>query len=338
LQLSGWGRRGRPGWAAFTVKLTDGCVWGWPVLGRHRPGGEPGERLSVRELLAWPYLAAIGLLMWLYRSWPRRVPDLARLTRTGEFGQLQSASAAWLERNFELVERGAPWLERAGCWVCDRCHTSWETGLPWLQLPRPGPWVGCGREVTVVYGFDGSLPGRLAGLAVALAAAGWGEDGYGGAWVPLRDLARPQRSEQLPEPPVWPCRWSPVPGLALPPGLELESIHSYRADRGWLDMGLGWVSRGGQAELVTSRAAGEPGDRGLPASRDRTRALGWPDDLRTAGALYQPVEIGGTGVDQLAARALARHQHAAAIRIKIHYYPNVTTGQQRLRRRLLPVR
>lgn len=258
------GRRGRPGWVAFTVKLTDGCVWGWPVLGRHRPGGAPGERLSVRELLAWPYLAAIGLLMWLYRSWPRRVPNLARLTRTGEFGQLQSASAAWLERNFELVQRGAPWLERAGCWVCDRCHTSWDTGLPWLQFPRPAPWVGCGREVTVVYGFDGTLPGRLAGLAVALATAGWGEDGYGGAWVPLRDLARPQRSKYLPEPPVWPCRWSPVGGLALPPGLELESIHSYRADRGWLDMGLGWASRGEQAELVTSRAGEIPATGGCP--------------------------------------------------------------------------
>jgi hypothetical protein len=82
----------------------------------------------------------------------------------------------------------------------------------------------------------------------------------------------------------------------------------------------------------------EPGDCGLPASRDQARALGWPGNLRAASALYQPVEIGGTSIGQLTAQALARHEHAAAIRIKICYYPNVTTGQQRLRRRLLPVR
>jgi len=292
----------------------------------------------VREALARPALAAVILLIWLYRSWPRWVPDLARLTRSREFGHLQSASAAWLERNFELIERAAPWLDRAGRWVCDRCHTSWESGLPWVQLPRPAPRAGCSREVTAVYGFDGSLPAGLAGLAAALAAAGWGEGGSGGAWVPLRDLARRQVPDYLPEPPVWPGRWSPVPGLGVPPGLELASLHTYQDARGWLDMGIGWASRGPQAELVTTRAGQDPGDRGLPARRDQARALGWPDDLRAASALYQPVEIGGTGVDQLAARALARHEHAAAIRIKIHYYPNVTTGQRRLRRRLLPVR
>jgi len=30
-----------------------------------------------------------------------------------------------------------------------------------------------------------------------------------------------------------------------------------------------------------------------------TRALGWPDDLRTGNAIYQPVEIGGTDIDRL---------------------------------------
>lgn len=307
------------------------------MLDRRGRDGEPGEHVGVREVLAWPVVALAGLLMWLYRSWPRWVPDLARLTRTGEFRQIQSASAAWLERNFELIERAAPSLDRAGSWVCDRCHTSWETGLPWLRLPRPAPRVGCSREVTVVYGFDESLAAGLAGLAAALAAVGWGEGGYGGTWVPLRDLGRRQVRDYLSEPPVWPCRWSPVPGLGLPTGLEMESIHSYQDGRGWLDMGLGWASRGQQAELVTTRAIEEPGARGLPARRDRTRALGWPEDLSAACAIYQPVEIGGPGVDQLAAQALARHEHAAAIRIKIHYYPNVTTGQHRLRRRLLPV-
>ena len=30
-----------------------------------------------------------------------------------------------------------------------------------------------------------------------------------------------------------------------------------------------------------------------------TRALGWPDDLRTGNAIYQPVEIGGADIDRL---------------------------------------
>lgn len=302
-------------------------------------GREPGTGVSARQMLEWPGAAVLGLLTWWYRAWPRWVPDLARLARSAEFRRVQSVSAGWLERNFELIERGAPWLERVGRWVCDRCCTSWRTGsgLTWFQFPRDPPEVGCRREITTVYGFDGSLPGRLDELAGALAGAGWGEAGHGG-WAALRDLSRRQTPAYLPEPPVWPCQWAPVPALGVPAGLELHTIHSRRSDRGWLDMGLGWTSRGQHAELVTDRGSGEPGHRGLPGDPAIIQALGWPADLRTANAIYQPVEIGGTGIDDLTGRALERHEHAAAIRILIHYYPNVSTSRGRLRKRLRPVR
>jgi hypothetical protein len=188
-----WGDR-RPGPAGGATLDAGGDVAGGDLVpGKRGRDGEPKTGLSVGEVvLQLPVLGLLALLMWWYRSWPRRVPNLARLTRTAGFGRLQSASAAWLEDSFALIERAAPWLDRAGQWTCDRCHTSWGpgSGLTWFKFPRDPPSAGCGREVTVVYGFDGDLPGRLAGLAEALAAAGWGEMGHGGAWVPLRDLSR----------------------------------------------------------------------------------------------------------------------------------------------------
>jgi hypothetical protein len=105
----------------------------------------------------------------------------------------------------------------------------------------------------------------------------------------------------------------------------------------WPEMGIGWASRGQAAELHTS--PGAPGYRGEPADRDQTRRLGWPGDLRTANAVYQPVELAGASVDSLASQALALHQHAIAIWIGIGYYPNLNPAapEYRPRKRLLPV-
>jgi hypothetical protein len=65
-------------------------------------------------------------------------------------------------------------------------------------------------------------------------------------------------------------------------------------------------------------------------------AAGPPPGRRPA---YQPVEVGGSDVGDLADRALARHQHAIAIRISVGYYLNwnVNARPRRPRKRLLPV-
>jgi hypothetical protein len=272
--------------------------------------GRAGRR--VLGALGWPAGLAVAALMAAIMRSPRRVPDLGRFTRGAEFGQLQSAAAAWADRNFELIEAGAPWLDRVGCRVLDRCETGLVTHP--LSIPRDPPSVTCSREITVVYGVDGSLGRRLAELAAVLGAAGWGER-QADTTVPLRDLDRR-------EPPEWSVDWSAVAGFRLPALLEtMPPVRRFPLKR-WLDMGIGWVSRGQPADLVTTTAGGRPGDP------------------RAATATYQPVEIGGAEVTGLASQALARHQHAIGIRIQICYYlnANVNARPGRLRKRLLPVR
>ena len=79
---------------------------------------------------------------------------------------------------------------------------------------------------------------------------------------------------------------------------------------------------------------------GEPAELVTTTAAERPFDVRAASATYQPVQVSGADVGDLAGQALARHEHAIAIRIRIDYYlnTNVNTRPGRLRKRLLPVR
>jgi hypothetical protein len=264
---------------------------------------------GIRAAVDWPAGLAVAVLYVVIAFSPRRVPDLGRFTRSRSFGQLQSAAAAWADQNFELIEGGAPWLDRAGRWVLDRCQTGLGSRSA-LQIPRDPPTLTCTREVTAVYGLDGNLDARLAELATVLCRAGWG-DRQSDTTVPLRDLAHRQ-------PPRGHVNWSPADGVCLP--AVLETMPPPRQVR--LEMGIGWISRGKPtAELVTTRAGGRPG---AP---------------RAATATYRPVEVGGSDVGDLADRALARHQHAIAIRISTGYYQNwnVNVRPGRPRKRLLPV-
>jgi hypothetical protein len=276
------------------------------VAGRMRRGGR-----VVLRAAQWPAGAAVAGVLAAIMIAPRRVPDLARFTRGAEFGQLQSAAAAWADQNFALIERGAPGLDRVGRQVLDRCETG--LGSRPLSVPRDPPSVTCTREITVVYGADGRLDDRLAELAAALGAAGWG-DRHGDTTVALRDLGRRQ-------PPEWPVDWSPVAGFGLPGALETMPPDRRFPLKRWLDMGIGWTSRGKRAGLVT------------------TTALSGPDDPRAATATYRPVEAGGTDVTDLVGQALARHEHAIGIRIGICYYLNANASARpgRLRKRPLPV-
>jgi hypothetical protein len=122
---------------------------------------------------------------------------------------------------------------------------------------------------------------------------------------------------------MWPFHWSAVEGLGLPDGLDTMPIpFSWReGTTSWLVMGVGWASRGQPARLRTTLESARCGD-----PRART-------------ALYQPVEVSGTGADRLASQALAQHQHAIAIRTEIVHYMNFNVNAEpgRLRKRLLPV-
>jgi len=267
---------------------------------------------GMRDAVGWLAGLPLAVLYVVIVFSPRRVPDLGRFTRGAGFGQLQSAAATWADRNFELIEGGAPWLDRAGRWVLDRCQTG--LGSRALQIPRDPPTLTCTREVTAVYGLDGDLHARLAELAAVLGRAGWG-DRQGDTTVPLRDLGHSP-------PPAWAIDWSPVAGFGLPAVLETMPPTRGVPLKSWLKMGIGWISRGKPpAELVTTRASGLTGEP------------------RTATATYHPVEVSGDGIGDLADRTLARHEHAIAIGIEICYYmdSNVNAAPGRLRKRLLPV-
>jgi hypothetical protein len=271
----------------------------------------PRESLARRAggILLYP-LGRVFVFAWVHSSdLPRRVPNLARLTRSAGFAQLQSAAAAWTDQSFELIEDGAPWLDRAGRRVLDRCDTGLNSRA--FSFPRDPPYVTCCREVTVVYGFDGSLPGRLAGLAAALGAAGWGASAD---TIPLRDLDQRKR-------PVEQVTWSPTEGFGLPAGLATMPPDRRFPLTGWLYMTIDWASRGQSPELVT------------------TRERHWPDDPRAGTATYQPVQVADADVGRLAGQALEQHEHAVAIRIEVTYYlnSNVNARPGRLRKRLLPV-
>jgi hypothetical protein len=273
---------------------------------------------------------------WLVARWPRRVPDLARFTGGRRFTRLHAAWAGWLDDNFRVIEDGAPWLDRAGAWVFDRCHTSapGTRGRPleFVALPRPPVEVRCERDVTVVYGFDGRLSARLSVLGEALAAAGWRE---GGTVVSLPELSARSGRGELPLDVH--LDWSPLPGIGLAPG-QSPTGESYTVGDGWVEMGIGWISREESAAELRTFRFGQPGDRGRTANLEEARQLGWPADLTAANIIYQPVEVSPAGLDELAARAVARHEYAIAIRITGHYYPNAEARDERLPRRLRPIR
>ncbi len=247
------------------------------------------------DVLLWP-ARVVAVALWVLGVQPKRVPDLRRLSRVGDFRRLQSGASFWVDRHFERVDANVAWLDRAGQRVLDRCETRFtRSGF----TPGP-PSVWCTRDVTGVYGADGNLPDILAELRAALGRVGW--------TIP-DDRADFGKSQW--EPVLWPFRLSDeAPG----PPAGLHTIPS-----GQPEMGIGWTSRGQPPAIRTT--------------------MGNDPEPPIATAVYQPVEVAGTGVDRLASQVLARHQHAIAIRIGILYYYNGNANAEpgRLRKRLLPV-
>jgi hypothetical protein len=256
-------------------------------------------RRGAAAALWWPAGMAVAALYVAVMASPRRVPDLVRFTRSAEFGQLQGAAAAWLDQSWELIDAGAPWLDRVGGQVFDRCETSLQTRA--FSIPRDPPRLTCERGITVVYGLDGSLGGRLAELAAALPAAGW-------------DTTRSTGPDLDRKPAIWGVSWSPGTGVPLPAVLETMPPEHRRPLH--LHMRISWVSRGDWLGQMSAGQAGPP----------------------AATATYRPVEITGTDPEQLAAQALARHEHAIAISVLVPYYQNANVNAQpyRLRRKALP--
>lgn len=263
------------------------------------------------QILVYPAGRAFVVLWRHSPDLPRRVPNLARFTRSARFRRLHADVAPWAVRHFEIIEANAPWLSPAGQETADFCWT--DLTIQTLAFPD-APGVQCQRVLLRIYGADGPLPGRLRELARAIGAAGWGTLD-GDATIPLAGLARQ-------DPPTRPISWRPVPGFGLPEGLQLIPVARQFPSWRWIHMQIGWASRGQSARAVTLLS---------PAQTNRNA---WRSPL------CEPLQAVTDGVADTVSRALAEHQHAVALRIEFTYYIhlNATRGPARITPRLRPYR
>jgi hypothetical protein len=228
----------------------------------------------------------------------------------------------WLDSHFLLIEKGAPWLIRVGDDVLDFCKggvaNRFERGKG-----SSGAAVGCIRNVTVVYGFDGGLIMRLRSLDQAIPAAGW----------QLGTRALPQSWADLD-----PDRAASAEGLAR---------HRTR----WMTdrmVSLRWSSTaaiGYPADAAEMRPWGQPplAPQMRATWSSRGQSTGWredPNKKRDRTRNYLPLEISDLSAPDLLDQALARHEHALTVTITLAYYsnPNAKVLGHRVPRYLLPSR
>ncbi len=244
------------------------------------------------------------VLFALVDVWPRRVPDLRRLTARRDFAATHGAMTSWLDRHFELIESEARWLHPVGRGVEDSCRTTWHRAP--FSLERKPARVVCTRWVWAAFGCDGDLQSGLTALSSALSAIGWGNV-RGGNWDVRGGLS--QSASQMRT-----LSWDPGGRLA-PELLPLagrsevlrESVHMY----------VSWADRA------------EPGDMVAPR---RSRSA----DPARATLLYQPVEVSDDDAGVVAASALLRYDSTIMINVGADYYKNenVNARPDRLRKRL----
>jgi hypothetical protein len=250
-----------------------------------------------RSLRVLPGAAVVWLVMR-----PRRRPRLGRLPRTAAFRTHRAAAAAWVDRQFRLIESAVPWLERAGVAVEDGCWLS-RDGHGWVVSHGDRWHISCTRMVTAVYGASGDAASQIRELAAAVGAAGWACHGDG---VPdpggrLADLAldpfqqrgtghatagwRP--TEGAEPPPGW-C--PPAPPLAAKPPLSLIFY----------------------AERTVPAVPGLAPDLPPPL---RGQRLGPP----AATPFYQPVELSEEDTTTLVKRASTTADQVFVVSMRITY-------------------
>lgn len=272
-----------------------------------------------RRLAAVPTLVAKKAAWLVLVGMPRRQLNIPKWTRGREFRDLHSASVAWLDSHFEVIERGAPWLHRIGTDVWDFCTGGVQ---PFFRL-EGGNSAGahCVREVTSVYGLSGELLPLLRSLDQALPPAGWtmGTQAVPQSWADLD-----------------PGRAAALHGMA--------SHHtSWMRDRYAI---LSWAPT--RALGYPSRSAGTP-PWGRPPLTPRMRVrwssrgqdTGWrgnPSKHWPTTRGYVAVESSQADVVRLLEEALSRYEHAVTATINLTYYSNhdALARNHRLPRCLLP--
>ncbi|HEU5427474.1 MAG TPA: hypothetical protein VFU74_11410 [Actinocrinis sp.] len=249
------------------------------------------------RILKFPFqLPRIALL-------DRRQFNLLRWTRSRAFADLHAPVVGWLDSHLAMIERGAPWLDRVGIDVWDRCSGAIYSRFDFSLSRRFRATAGCARNVIVVYGFDGRLTQRLDQIGEALSAAGWERTGplAHKAWVDAGGYAV--------------LEWQPSAALSRPPGMDdvppwgLASLSPH--------MRLSWSSHGQATSLRPD-----------------------PNRTRSNTRNHLAVEGSNTAYWELPGVALERHDHALAVHIDLAYYQNTAPlgRPYRLPRHMLPTR
>lgn len=249
----------------------------------------------------------------------RWVPSLGVFTHSPGFFRLRRAVIEWVDEHFERIERDADWLNPIRQETMDACVTSLATGA--LQIASDPPTVTCHRAIRRFYGVDGILPERLASLASALFAAGWG-------YLVKQDTLGELKNLGEQHPPVTVNTWLPVPGFTVPPILRaLRPLRKYPL---WhmLNMDIHWAASSRLAGL-TPPGGGYLGPAAyLGPARRRSPLYRFFED--TTGQATSPARSTPTPT---------QHEHELAITINLTYYSNTNPNWIRgfIPRRLLPI-
>lgn len=257
---------------------------------------------------------------------PRRQFNLPGLVASSEFLAIRSEYVAWQNRHFEVIEQGAPWLHLVGRDVHETCHGRVPRSRGLFDLsPRPGPTVGCGRDVTAVYGFDGPETDRLHSLELAFPVSGWeiGRRDMTGSWADIDDAALAGPPDTLPLHHRWMAyrdtnlTWRPSAAIGHP---------SYgEGSPPWGDDRPPFVPR----MRVSWLRAGEE----ITATRDTNRTS-------SVTRNHLPLENSDVQHPELLEEALRRHDYAMSVTMELSYYVNYSPRSRphRVRRYLLPTR
>jgi hypothetical protein len=243
-----------------------------------------------RQILPEPVLRVLSLpalALIAFATRPRRRPRLDRITRRPDFEERQAQAVRWVDEHLRQIEDRAPWLVRFGAHVEDAC---------WLDLAQSGwfpshsnRWgAGCSRNVTVIYGADGRRSAQVEKLAAALYSLGWGYYSYPdpGAQISAHLISAGTASH---------ASWRPRDDVPRPPG----SGRAHLPD-----------DHGASVSLLVRTE-----HRDVPSLTDIPRS-----GPRPATPFFQPVEMSGDQVSNLAGKALRAHRHAFLIEIRISYY------------------
>lgn len=237
---------------------------------------------------------------------------------------MRHAAVAWLDSHFELIESGAPWLNRVGGDVRDSCSAQVRGLIEDFFSPRPRATAGCMRTVTAVYGFDDPLIARLRSLDQVLPASGWelGDLARRQSWADLdpgatataNGLAR-HRMRWMTDRQVN-LTWRPAAALDYP--RDAERMRPWGQPPLEPRMRVTWSSRG--QETGWRRNPGETPERVV---RTHTHLL---------------LEISELTVPELLDEAFAHYAHALTVTISFSYYsnPNAKARPHCIPRYLLP--